>query len=102
MSEQIRVLQQFTQWAMIHPERIRDKMDEEKDIDQTSWRIEPYGWDSEDRTYFVLDDNRVYRLTDAPPSQPPQKNRIKKPVKLYRAGKRSSKRRRTSGGLSSA
>ncbi|KAF4123348.1 Chromosome segregation ATPase [Geosmithia morbida] len=87
----IRVLQQMTQWIMIYPERIRDKMEEQKDVDQTTWRIEPYGWDSDDRTYFVLDDNRVYRLTEAPPA-PPKPKRKKS---YYRSGRaRSSKRRR--------
>lgn len=77
-------MQQLTQWAMIHPERIRDKMEEQRDTEQTDWvghklflqchawlisytfqRIEPYGWDSKDRTYYVLDDNRVYRLSES-------------------------------------
>ncbi|KAK5987705.1 hypothetical protein PT974_11837 [Cladobotryum mycophilum] len=88
----IKVLQQLTQWAMIRPERIRDNMEEQKDIDQTAWRIEPYGWDNEDRTYYVLDDNRVYRLSQPPPkpSQRPTKS------KSYSSGRRSSKRRRNS------
>jgi hypothetical protein len=34
---QIRVLQQLTQWVMMHPERFRDKMEEQRDIDQTTW-----------------------------------------------------------------
>ncbi|KAI9171903.1 hypothetical protein HJFPF1_01394 [Paramyrothecium foliicola] len=71
----IRVMQQLTQWSMRHPERIREKMDEQRDIEQTEWvsdnRIEPYGWDSKDRTYYVLDDNRVYRLTEAPTTLQP-------------------------------
>lgn len=50
------------------------------------------GWDSEDRTYFVLDDNRVYRLTDAPPPPAPPK----KKAKSTRKGQRATKRRRTS------
>ncbi|KAM5356341.1 hypothetical protein ACJ41O_002987 [Fusarium nematophilum] len=88
----IRVLQQLTQWTMIHPERVREKMEEQKDVEQTSWRIEPYGWDAEDRTYFVLDDNRVYRLTEPPPASttPKPKN-----SKNSRRGRRASKRRRT-------
>ncbi|KAG6002818.1 hypothetical protein E4U54_000784 [Claviceps lovelessii] len=61
--QKIQVLQTLTQCSMIHPERIRDRMTEQKDIEQTYWRIEPYGWDSQDRVYFVLDDNRVYRFT---------------------------------------
>lgn len=60
-------------------------------------RIEPYGWDRQDRTYFVLDDNRLYRLTDAPPP-PPQ---LKKNTKKARAAQRASKRRRLSPGAAS-
>ncbi|KAM4059330.1 PHD-finger domain-containing protein [Hirsutella rhossiliensis] len=86
----IKVLQQLTQWTMVHPERIRDRMEEQKDVEQTSWRIEPYGWDREDRTYYVLDDNRVYRLTEVPPAQAPPKPKSK----YMRSGRRSSKRRR--------
>ncbi|KAI1115138.1 hypothetical protein F5Y14DRAFT_411268 [Nemania sp. NC0429] len=91
----IRVLQQLTQWIMLHPERIREKMDEQKPSDQTDWRIEPTGWDSEDRTYYILDDNRLYRLTPAPPILPTWKP--KKNTKKAKAAARASKRRRTSG-----
>ncbi|KAF4462911.1 nasopharyngeal carcinoma susceptibility LZ16 [Fusarium albosuccineum] len=62
------------------------------DFDIFTKRIEPYGWDSDDRTYFVLDDNRVYRLTEPPPSIPAPKP---KKSKTWRGGRRSSKRRRT-------
>ncbi|KND90407.1 hypothetical protein TOPH_04962 [Tolypocladium ophioglossoides CBS 100239] len=88
----IKVLQRLTQWTMIHPERIRDKVEEQKDTEQASWRIEPYGWDREDRTYFVLDDNRVYRLTEPPLAPPRPKPKKSKP---FRGGRRSSKRQRT-------
>ncbi|KAI0868395.1 hypothetical protein GGS24DRAFT_482507 [Hypoxylon argillaceum] len=90
----IRVLQQLTQWVMLHPERIREKMDEQKPSDQTDWRIEPTGWDSEDRTYYILDDNRLYRLTPAPPILPVWKP--KKNTKKAKSAARASKRRRTS------
>lgn len=33
----IRVLQQLTQWTMKNPERIREKMTEQKEIEQTKW-----------------------------------------------------------------
>ncbi|KAH0424794.1 PHD-finger domain-containing protein [Colletotrichum camelliae] len=88
----IEILQQMTQWIMLRPERVREKMEEQKDIDQASWRIEPLGWDRDDRTYFVLDDNRVYRLTNAPPKQVTPKKKSK-PAKY---GSRSNKRRRVS------
>ncbi|RYP21819.1 hypothetical protein DL765_002044 [Monosporascus sp. GIB2] len=90
----LRVLQQLTQWVMLHPERIREKMDEQKLTDQTEWRIEPSGWDSQDRTYYILDDNRVYRLTEAPPVTPTWKP--KKNTKKAKAAARAAKRRRVS------
>ncbi|KAK3989193.1 reticulocyte-binding protein 2 a [Cladorrhinum sp. PSN332] len=91
----IRVLQQMTQLIMMNPERVREKAEEQKDADQTNWRIEPYGWDREDRTYFVLDDNRVYRMTEAPPAPAKPKKNTKK----ARAAQRASKRRRVSSGV---
>ncbi|RDA92202.1 hypothetical protein CP533_5593 [Ophiocordyceps camponoti-saundersi (nom. inval.)] len=86
--QKIIVLQQLTQWAMTYPERIRDLVGEHKDTEQMSWRIEPYGWDKEDRTYFVLDDNRVYRSTDKPPGQARVKPKSKS-TKSARAHRRS-------------
>ncbi len=58
-------------------------------------RIEPFGWDSEDRTYIVLDDNRLYRQT-APPPPPPPPAAAKKNSKKARAALRASKRRKVS------
>ncbi|KAI1476148.1 hypothetical protein F4774DRAFT_259325 [Daldinia eschscholtzii] len=90
----IKVLQQLTQWVMLHPERIREKMDEQKPSDQTEWRIEPSGWDSDDRIYYILDDNRIYRMTEAPPTPTPWKP--KKNTKKAKAAARAAKRRRLS------
>ncbi|KAK2626802.1 hypothetical protein QTJ16_003977 [Diplocarpon rosae] len=91
----IRVLQQLTVWTMGNPDRIRERMQEQKDTEQTLWRIEPFGWDSEDRTYIVLDDNRLYRRTDPPP--PPRlAAKPKKNSKKSKASRRASKRRRIS------
>ncbi|KAI1107698.1 hypothetical protein F4804DRAFT_296856 [Jackrogersella minutella] len=90
----IKTLQQLTQWVMLHPERIREKMDEQKPSDQTEWRIEPSGWDSDDRTYYILDDNRIYRMTEAPPAPAPWKP--KRNTKKAKAAARAAKRRRVS------
>lgn len=99
---------------MMNPEKLREKTDEQNVTDQTTWvrfapqrtsssshtltilqRIEPYGWDRQERTYFVLDDNRVYRMTEPPaPSATPKKN-----SKKGRAAARASKRRRISSAV---
>jgi hypothetical protein len=71
---------------------MRDKFaDLHFDKQASEWRIDPYGWDSEGRTYFLLDDDRLYRQTDAPIPEP-----IRKKAKAPARGSRSSKRRRLS------
>lgn len=89
----LRILHRLTEWVMIHPERIREKMDVS---DQTEWRIEPFGWDKDDRTYFLLDDDRLYRKTDAPPLPAASTWKPKKNTKKAKAKARAAKRRRTS------
>lgn len=91
----IKVLQQLSIWTFNNPDRIRERMEEQKDSEQTYWRVEPFGWDSEDRTYIILDDNRLYRTTEPPPP-PPSKAKPKKNSKKARAASRASKRRRVS------
>jgi len=98
--QKIRVLQQLTIWTMGNPDRIRERMEEQKDSEQTLWRIEPFGWDSEDRTYIVLDDNRLYRRTDPPPPPPPAP-KPKKNSKKGKASRRASKRRKVSEAVES-
>ncbi|KAF2088854.1 hypothetical protein K490DRAFT_38659 [Saccharata proteae CBS 121410] len=90
----LRVLWQLSTWTLGNADRIREKMPE-RDSEQTQWRIEPVGWDSEERTYFILDDDRLYRRTDAP--LPPEPPRSKAKAKT-RKGKatRGSKRRKLS------
>ena len=91
----IKVLQQLSLWTFNNPDRIRERMEEQKDSEQTYWRVEPFGWDSEDRTYIILDDNRLYRTTEPPPPPPP-KAKPKKNSQKARASLRASKRRRVS------
>lgn len=89
---QLRTLWLMTQLVMMFPEKIRPNMDEQKVDDQTGWRIEPYGWDRDDREYYVLDDNRLYRLTQPPLAPAPPKKTSQK----AKAAARAAKRRRVS------
>ncbi|KAK4495556.1 hypothetical protein PRZ48_001221 [Zasmidium cellare] len=96
----IKVLQQLSTWTLGNAERIRGMMPQ--DEDHLTWRMEPLGWDKEDRSYFVLDDNRLYRRTDEvppPPTPKPKakaksKAKAKAPAKSRTRGTRSSKRRK--------
>ncbi|PSR81618.1 hypothetical protein BD289DRAFT_484336 [Coniella lustricola] len=96
--KKLRVLWQMTQIVMMKPEHIRPNMDEQKNDEQTAWRIEPYGWDRKDREYYVLDDNRLYRLTTAPPPATPTKKTSQK----AKAAARAAKRRRLAAAAAAA
>ena len=60
-------------------------------------RMEPTGWDSQERSLFVLDDNRMYRMTDLPPPPEPTKAKAKSKAKPKKSrGSRASKRQKAS------
>ncbi|KAL8831044.1 MAG: hypothetical protein Q9191_001090 [Dirinaria sp. TL-2023a] len=89
----LRILVQLSQWTLINPDRMRERMSETKDIDQIQWRIEEIGYDKQERLYFVLDDNRLYRRTD-PGLPPPPPPKPKANSKKARAAARANKRRK--------
>lgn len=84
----IRVLQQLSTWTFHNPDRIRERM-VETDSEQTNWRMEAFGWDSQDRTYFVFDDDRLYRRTDPPLLPSPSKAKSKARPKKGKARRRN-------------
>ncbi|KAF2002858.1 hypothetical protein P154DRAFT_392315, partial [Amniculicola lignicola CBS 123094] len=90
----IRVLQQLSVWTLNNPNTIRERMNA-TDGEQTLWRMEPLGWDIQERSLFVLDDNRLYRQTEPPPPAPPAKTKAKAKSKKSRST-RTSKRRKIS------
>ncbi|KAJ4986933.1 PHD-finger domain-containing protein [Stagonosporopsis vannaccii] len=91
----IRVLQQLSIWTLNNPNSIRERL-AAPDSEQTLWRMEPTGWDSQDRVLFVLDDNRMYRRTDPlPPAPSQQKTKTKPKSKAKKSrGTRASKRQK--------
>ncbi|KAL8970888.1 MAG: hypothetical protein Q9197_003565 [Variospora fuerteventurae] len=90
------VLCQLSRWTFVNSDRMREKMSETMDLEQIQWRIEEIGYDKEERYYFVLDDNRLYRRTDPPPPPlPATKSKPKANSKKAKAAARASKRRKT-------
>ncbi|KAL8736168.1 MAG: hypothetical protein Q9166_000323 [cf. Caloplaca sp. 2 TL-2023] len=88
------VLCQLSRWTFVNADRMREKMSEIKDSEQTQWRVEEIGYDKQERCYYVLDDNRLYRRTD-PPLPPPPAPKPKANSKKAKAAARASKRRKT-------
>lgn len=87
----LRVLHQLSIWTFWNPDRIRDKMPEQRETDQTQWRIEEVGYDRDGRYYYILDDNRLYRRTDPPippPKPAPKSKSRRKSARAMRAAKR--------------
>ena len=113
LATKVRVLHQLSVWAFQNPDRIREKMKNADEKEQLSWvcfmpaesskgftdgwqRMEPCGFDQKGNTYYILDDNRLYRRTpwiSNPDDTAP-------PKKVKGASKRKApKRRRVSTAL---
>ncbi|KAL8734786.1 MAG: hypothetical protein Q9181_003047 [Wetmoreana brouardii] len=88
------VLCQLSRWTFVNADRMREKMSETKGDEQVQWRIEEIGYDKQERYYFVLDDNRLYRRTEPPPPPPPAP-KPKANSRKAKAAARASKRRKT-------
>ncbi|EEH17975.2 hypothetical protein PABG_00538 [Paracoccidioides brasiliensis Pb03] len=94
--QRIRILQQLALWTFWNPDRMRERMPEQKETEQTQWRVDEIGYDRDERLYYVLDDNRLYRRTDPPiPAARPAKPKANS--KKARAAARAAKKRKLSG-----
>ncbi|KAL9088803.1 MAG: hypothetical protein Q9159_002914 [Coniocarpon cinnabarinum] len=89
----LKVLHQLSVWTLHNPDRIRERMSESTDKEQVQWRLEPFGDDRDGRHYYLLDDNRLYRMTDPPAAKPPTK-KVKAKPKPKTPGSRASKRQK--------
>ncbi|QSL66421.1 hypothetical protein MERGE_000801 [Pneumocystis wakefieldiae] len=56
----VHVLLQLCEWQLLNPEKFRERVGA-RESDEISWRIDPIGRDSVGYTYYLLDDNRLYR-----------------------------------------
>ncbi|KAI8809313.1 hypothetical protein BJ742DRAFT_805832 [Cladochytrium replicatum] len=83
----ILILHYLSEWQWAHPERLRETKEDENEV--VHWRVEPIGHDSKRNSYWLFDDNRLYKasgdiLSEAPPNNPPTKR-----------GNKAKSRRRT-------
>ncbi|KAL9100943.1 MAG: hypothetical protein Q9163_003742 [Psora crenata] len=99
----LKVLVQLSQWTLNNADRLREKMEERTESEQSvAWRMNEIGYDKHERYYFVLDDNRLYRRTEAPLPIPPRTSKPKAGTRKAKAAARSSKRRSTKEAIESA
>ncbi|KAJ3089066.1 hypothetical protein HK102_007281 [Quaeritorhiza haematococci] len=62
------IIHNLCEWQFEDPERFRSSIKNEDDA--VSWRVDPVGYDSKGNTYWLFDDNRLYRQNTAAPSTP--------------------------------
>ncbi|KAK5947135.1 hypothetical protein PMZ80_001282 [Knufia obscura] len=91
----LRVLYRLAQWTFHNPDHIRKHFASETDWDDqyVDWQAHPAGWDRQDRIYYKLNGNRLYRRTD-PPIPEPTKQKPKAKSTSKKRKSRSSKRRK--------
>ncbi|KAF9911033.1 hypothetical protein EC991_004905 [Linnemannia zychae] len=65
------ILSSLCEWQLDDPEQFRANFKEEEEV-AVEWRVDPIGHDAHDRTYWLFDDNRLYR------ENPPVKAKDKK------------------------
>ncbi|KAL2365768.1 hypothetical protein RJZ56_001223 [Blastomyces dermatitidis] len=94
--QRIRILQQLSVWTFWNPDRMRERMPEQKEMEQVQWRVDEIGYDRDERLYYVLDDNRLYRRTD-PPIPAARAAKPKANSKRGRALARAARKRKLSG-----
>ncbi|KTW32252.1 uncharacterized protein T551_00343 [Pneumocystis jirovecii RU7] len=70
----VQVLLQLCEWQLLNPEKFRERVGA-KESDEVTWRIDPIGYDSLGYTYYLLDDNRLYRHLDTFRRLPNEKSR---------------------------
>ncbi|KAF8941584.1 hypothetical protein EDD21DRAFT_138530 [Dissophora ornata] len=70
LETKLMILGSLCEWQLDDPERFRSNFKEEEEL-AVEWRVDPIGHDARDRTYWLFDDNRLYR------ENPPHKNNAK-------------------------
>jgi len=76
LDTKVHVLYILCEWQLDDPERMREHLPSEDDAAQ--WRVDPVGYDANGNTYWLFDDNRLYRESPAPPKKSKAKSKKSK------------------------
>ncbi|GAN08211.1 conserved hypothetical protein [Mucor ambiguus] len=71
------LLHLLCEWQLDEPERFREHLNSEEDAVQ--WRVDPIGFDKKGSTFWLFDDNRLYKETPKP--KPVKKSNARKKKK---------------------
>ncbi|KAI8978079.1 hypothetical protein BDB01DRAFT_898817 [Pilobolus umbonatus] len=75
LETRVHLLYLLCEWQLDYPERLRDHLESEEDAVQ--WRVEPVGYDRKGCTFWLFDDNRLYKQTPKPVHKAKSKRRSK-------------------------
>ncbi|KAF9198169.1 hypothetical protein BGZ49_001099 [Haplosporangium sp. Z 27] len=96
LATKLMILGNLCEWQLDDPERFRSNFKEEEEV-AVEWRVDPIGLDANDRTYWLFDDNRLYRENPPPKKNPKSTKQAAappkpKPTPASRRGTRRSTR----------
>ncbi|KAI8368237.1 uncharacterized protein BYT42DRAFT_585861 [Radiomyces spectabilis] len=87
----VHLLHLLCEWQLEDPERFREHLASE--FDAIQWRVDPIGYDAKGNSFWLFDDNRLYKESPAPPKKKKSKaSRKPKPkvVPTRRSTRRSA------------
>lgn len=90
LSAKVRTIHDLCEWQWVDAERFRKLL--RSDEDAENWRIYPIGYDAEDNTYWLFDDNRLWIQHPPPPPPPKPRPPPKKGSKRARAEAAAAKK----------
>ncbi|KAF9996503.1 hypothetical protein BGZ79_009755 [Entomortierella chlamydospora] len=80
LTTKLMILGNLCEWQLDDPERFRSNFKEEEEM-AVEWRVDPIGHDALERTYWLFDDNRLYRENPPPKKNPKSTKRTAAPPK---------------------
>ncbi|KAI8991534.1 hypothetical protein BDF20DRAFT_845148 [Mycotypha africana] len=96
LDTKVYLLYMLCEWQLDDPERFREHLESEDDAAQ--WRVDPIGFDKKGSTFWLFDDNRLYKETPKPKKKPAAKKSTANSRKRKRLTPvRRSSRRSTAG-----
>ncbi|KAF9158153.1 hypothetical protein DFQ26_007932 [Actinomortierella ambigua] len=95
LETKVMILTNLCEWQLDDPERFRQSLKEDDELSY-EWRVMPIGYDSNGRTYWLFDDNRLYRENPPPPPKASKKKApASTPAKVSKPVPRQGTRRST-------